>query len=373
MSIQRKGEWWYSVLDYHDAFGNRKQKWFKATKIIDDPEQKKALVFEGKKISELEFGKEILSKKTKLSAFFEKWLELEIENNVKPNTIYAIKCHIGKINKKMGHLPLEKITSVTVKEFINSELKSGRKASSTRIRVNVLEHALNFAVAHDLIAKNPCSVVKVSNNIEPTDKYFTDEEVDKIFKATYGKELFIPALLGILCGLRRAEICGLRWGDIDLKERVAHLRHNYQRDPIKKTYELTDLKTDNSSADIPLPEIVVSYLDDEYKSRPVKNFNKSEDYVWAQPNGNPYKPKQLSDRFKTLLDKLGIKGSPHFMRHTFCSNLYESGIDDKGVSVAARHADPNFCSKVYIHAKETVKRRSADAMDNKYGHLLENR
>ena len=371
MSIHEKGGWWYSVLDYRDPYGKRHQKWFKATKVSDDPEQKKALVFEGKKRAELENGSDVLSKKTKLSIFFDEWLALEIEPKDKPNTIASIKSHIKKINEKLGQLALEKITSLTVQRFVTDELKRGRKASSTRMRLNVLEHALNFALAHDLIAKNPCAVVNISLDVEATERYFSDEDVDKLFKATYGTDLFIPVLLGIMCGLRRAEICGLRWGDIDTQAKVANLRHNYQRDPITKTYGLSDLKTDGSAARIPLPQIVVAYLEDEYKARSVKGFRPAEDFVWAQPNGEPYRPRTLSSKFETLLSSLKIKGSPHFMRHTFCSNLYESGLDDKGVSVAARHADPNFCSKTYIHAKETVKRKSADAMDKKYAHMLE--
>jgi integrase len=369
MSVTLKNGIWYAVLSLKDNYGNRTQPW-RPLGREDEMDEKAAIRAEGKLIGKIEAGVESASKRIKLEKYFGRWLELEVIPIRRPNTVYNQKSRVKAICKNLGQIYLQKLTSEQIQQHLTDELKRGLKPSSIKLQFQTLNNAMNSAVKWGYIPKNICEHVILPTVEGYTHKAFEDKQAQKIINASKDAKLFIPCLLGLLCGLRRAEICGLRWMDVDLDNRTATIVHNYQRDPIKKTNSLQPVKTDKSCAEIPLPVIVVQALLEEKKGRVVVGINQGEQHVWAQEDGRPYTPQQLYRRFKGLLKRLGIEGRPHDMRHTFATLLYDAGMDDKAVSTAIRHTRTGFTSDFYIHMRQKAKEKPAKVMDKKFGNLL---
>jgi integrase len=325
---------------------------------------------EGKLRHEFETGELVISNKSSYKDFLDKWIELEIKPNLRPLTTYNHKSAIKNICRNLGQVQIQKLTPIQIKEHINKELKRGLKPSTILIQVRIIKQSLRKAVEWQIISKNPADFVTAPKVEEYKNGVFDDEHVFKVFEVTKYTDLYIPCLLGFLCGLRNGEICGLRWEDVNLAEKTANITNAYEWNPETGEMELSPLKTKNSKTAISLPDIVVTALKEERIKQLAEGRSKSK-YVWTDENGNPHRPRHLQRRFATMLKNNGLPTSlrPHDMRHTFATMLFESGLSDKDVSEATRHAKCSFTADYYVHMRKTRKRLPAEAMNNKFGKL----
>lgn len=368
MSVHVKNGVWYAVLSYKDNYGKRRQNWRQLGKE-SEMDEKAAIKAEGKLLGKIEAGQDKPGQRISLEKYLNLWLESEVIPIWKPITVYNQKSRVKKISAKLGHIALQKLTLDNLQQFIADELKT-LKPSSVKVVIQTLNTALTSAVKRGYVAKNICEHVVLPTVDDYSHKAFTDKEAQKIINASKEAKLFIPCLLGVLCGLRRGEICGLRWKNIDMDTRTATLTHQYQRNPIEKNNSLQPLKTKRSNAEIILPEVLMRALEEEKRQRVVVGINQDDQFVWAQEDGRPYSPLQLYRRFKGLLKRLGIEGRPHDMRHTFATLLYDAGMDDKAVSTATRNTKA-VTSDFYIHMRQKAKEKPAKVMDKKFGNVLE--
>ncbi len=370
MSVTLKNGIWYAVLSFKDNYGKRQQDWRPLGREGEIKDREHAVRLEGKLLGKIEAGQDKPSKRITLDKYLNQWLEQEVIPIRKPNTVYNQTSRVNRLSKKLGHIVLQKLELDNVQQFIADELKRGIKPSSVKIIIQTLNNALNSAIKRGYIAKNVCEHVVLPAVEDYSHKAFSDKEAQKILNAAKDTKLFIPCLLGLLCGLRRSEICGLRWRNIDTEARTATLTHQYQRNPIEKNNALQPLKTKRSAAVVSLPEIVIRALEEEKRRRVVVGINQDDQFVWAQEDGRPYSPLQLYRRFKGFLKRLGIEGRPHDMRHTFATLLYDAGMDDKAVSSAIRNTKA-VASDFYIHLRQKAKEKPAKIMDKKFGKVLE--
>ncbi|MBP2653779.1 MAG: phage integrase family protein [Firmicutes bacterium] len=378
MSIHQKNSNWYVIISYKDAFGKFKKKWYKSGPIASDKDGKKALQLEIKLLLDLERGNITLSEKSTVKEFLAKWLDLEINLTKKPRTAYTYKKKMDNISKDIGHITISKLTAIQIKEHINSELKRGLKPNSINAEMTVFKQAMKKAVQWQIITKNPCEFVDLPKRNEPKSSIYSSEQVEKFFAIIRDTDLYLPCMLGFMCGLRRGEICGLRWQDIDLDNKVAIIAHSYNRNPFTGKMELQEVKTSASKSRIPLPNVVISALTlEQLKQKKdrlkYKTAYQESGHVWAQKTGQPHQPDHFYIKFRKILTAHNLPViRPHDMRHTFATLLYESGLDDKAVSGAVRHSKASFTSDYYVHLREQVKRKPADAINDLFTRLLDN-
>jgi len=281
------------------------------------------------------------------------------------------------ICKNIGGIEIQKLTPLQIKEHINAEFARGIKANSIGTQMAIFKCAMRKAEEWQIITKNPCEYIKLPKRTEPKNAIYSPEQVEKLLLTAKSTNLYLPCVLGFLCGLRRGEICGLRWQDIDIETKTADIQHSFDRNPLTKTLELGKVKTMASKSKIVLSDIVIIALKQEQlqqKEHQLKNGPnyKNLDFTWAHSDGSPYLPDYLYAAFIKLLKKAGLPViRPHDMRHTFATLLWESGLDDKSISAAARHAKTSFTSDYYVHLRQTAKNRPAAAIDSMFKRKLE--
>jgi len=177
--------------------------------------------------------------------------------------------------------------------------------------------------------------------------------------------------------MRRGEICGLMWSDIDFQNKIIHVRHNaIVKDGITTVSE--NLKTDSAARDIPIPPLLLSALLEAHRST-------GSVYVVPGVNGAPMTKssfKRMMDiidsRTATSAEELGttirntkivrtldFPVTAHQLRHTYITRLFESGLDIKEIQYLAGHSTVEMTLRVYTHYQresrqaETAKKVSA--------------
>lgn len=170
-------------------------------------------------------------------------------------------------------------------------------------------------------------------------------------------------------GLRRGELLGLRWSDLDLDAGTAAIGQTVQRTATR--LHLQDTKTEESESVLPLPEWTWLVLLDHQERQRRERARLAE--VWQEHGlvfpsevGTPMEPRNLNRHFAALRERAGCPDVRlHDLRHTVVSLLMELGVPPHVVQAIARHADVKLTLKVYSHANLDAMRQALGKLDGR--------
>ena len=385
----------------------KKYKWTKS-----GTSKREALKLERQMLTDISRGQLVISDKMIVKDFLNKWMDTTIKPYKRPATIINYENQIKNLISAFGDVTLDKLNALTIQEHYNAEAIRGLKSTSIQYQHAVLKQALDKAVAWRIITNNPCDVVDAPKRNKPKNAVYTPEQAQIFLDTAQDTNLYLPLLLGFLCGLRRGEICGLRSSDIDKLRKAALITHSLDRmnkeDAEKLLKEekiawfgcenkkgtsvlaLGPVKTDDSEGYIPLSSLVMDALELEEQKQKI---NKTEfgdayqknDFVWSWEDGRPHDPDYLYHAFKKLIIKHNDATMnneeltdeekeanllPHIrlhdMRHTHATLLLREKIDIKIVSKKLRHKRASFTSDYYQHVQDDMQNETATAMDTMF-------
>ena len=279
----------------------------------------------------------------------------------------------------LGHIKLAKLSTDTIQAFYRSCMErsedQGGPLSPLSVRHihGVLKRSLQKAVELKHIHQNPTNNVELPKKDELPLRSMTREQLAKFLEvATQQKFRYLTAImLAVITGLRRSEVFGLRWEDIDIVNHVVRVRQVL----LTTTQGLrivtrTKTKESRSAVGIPakLSELLTRHkaLQDEEREAAMKRaeedrakfgdkvrvdeYYEENDLVFRQENGRRVDPNSVRRSYSKLLEKAGL---PHFrlhdLRHTFVALLIDSGVHAKRVQMAARHASITQTMDRYGH------------------------
>ena len=250
--------------------------------------------------------------------------------------------------------------------FERQDTSKGYSVETIRGYRRILRTLFNEAVRYDWIAKNPVSSTKVcagNDNVAlrevPEKEVFSFAEAKEflnILDTQIPRELIykkIPLKMILLTGIRRGEMSGLRWSDIDFEKGLIHIRRNRLATKEFGIYEKGP-KTRTSKRDIPLPKELIADLY-EYKkwfemADPKFNERLDDYYLASNIYREPLYPGVVGYWLRDLEKEYGLKQvSCHGLRHTYCSLLLSSNVPIQTVSKYMGHSDSTVTLKVYSH------------------------
>lgn len=240
----------------------------------------------------------------------------------------------------------------------------------------VLRTVFNEALRYEWITRNPVGFTKLNSNIDRQYKVVTEKE---IFSLSESKEFLnclnvlpinkrMPFEIMLLTGLRRAEICGLKWSDIDFEHMLLHVRRNRCYSHTCGYYE-KDPKTRNSIRDVPIIEGLANDLT-EYMNwfrQADSEFDNNYDnyYIAANDERQPICPNSLRTMLVSIEEKNKLKRvTCHGLRHTYCSLLLSQGVPIQTVSKYMGHGDSTVTLRVYSHFVPDTKGVFISALNN---------
>lgn len=231
---------------------------------------------------------------------------------------------------------------------------------------------------NEMIIKNVTNAVVLPKQIKREIRVLTQEQQKKFIEVCKKDDGGLPFILMIATGIRRAEVLGLRWEDLNEKDCTIKVVQSVLR--VKdfngkdgKTKLIFDTpKTKNSIRTIPIPEAVLIDLLDHRKKQKleVKEFEtigleyQHHNLIFASKTGQPIEPRNLNRKFYKLIDKAGIQNiNLHGLRHSFATRLLEEKEPAKVVQELLGHKSIQITLDTYSHVSDELKREAIQKID----------
>jgi integrase len=242
---------------------------------------------------------------------------------------------------EFGSIPLAALTRTQLKAFASRRAGGGDlSANSVRNLLAPLRAMLSAAVEDELLRENVAlrlpRVGRPPRQIEPP----TREQVDALL-AVASDEVSGPVLVAATSGLRRGEVFGLRWEDVDFERRLIHVRSSNQDGEIVRP------KTAAGERLVPMFRSLRQTLLEQRARSP---FKEPDDFVFPSETGEPIIPNGwLKWHFYPALKSARVTFRYHDLRHYAVSQLIAQGANILQIARIAGHADPSITLRVYSH------------------------
>ena len=305
--------------------------------------------------------------KMSVAEYLEHWLTVDIERRVARKTAVRHRQLIERqIAPRIGQMPVRQLTPTHIEAFEAQLQRSGhvkgRKAgqgltAQTVLHVHrTLSQALAHAVRAGVLFKNPAEQVKPPRPPRREIAILSKAEVATLLRAA--GPLYLPVLVAVTTGMRRGELLGLRWSDIDLK--TARLTVNQSLERLKGKTTFKSPKTQGSRRTITLPALTVEALK-EHRSQ--QGRIGAGELVFSHA-GIPWDPDSLTKAFDRLVEATGVRRiTLHGLRHTHISHQLMDGVHVKVVSERAGHANVSITLSVYAAFIPTLQADAAAGVD----------
>ncbi|MFW6265044.1 MAG: tyrosine-type recombinase/integrase [Bacillota bacterium] len=184
-------------------------------------------------------------------------------------------------------------------------------------------------------------------------------------------DYFTFILTLILTGMRRSEILGLEWEDVDLEAGTIKIRKRMIKAVDGYIHE-EKTKTESSRRTIKLSDKLIPVLKEhkkrhmEYRLEFGPDYYTEKDFVFSRPDGECYYPNYLNQKFNKYLDRLGLnkKYNLHTLRHTFATISLQTGVDAKIVQEMLGHSTITTTRDIYSHVDLDMQKKALDKMSN---------
>ena len=282
------------------------------------------------------------------------WLETDVRHNVRPKTYQnydeTITRHLIPI---LGSIPVQSLTSAMVQAYYAQKLREGTGAWTVHFCHQRLSQALQQAVRLGTVTRNVCAMVTPPRVVHKEMTTWTAEQA-RCFLAVAHQSGYGPIwMLALGTGMRRGELLGLRWQDVDLAHSVVHVRQTVGL--LHGRTEIKPPKSASSPRAIPIqPEIVAALR--EHRARQderrglVGGVWEDHDLVFAAANGKPINPDNLRRDYDRLVKQAGVpRIRIHDQRHTHVTLALASGANIKAISRRIGHANTSLTLDVYAH------------------------
>lgn len=361
----KRGKTWTYVVDIgKDHTGKRKQKFKGGFKTKKEAEKACAEL-----ITQIENEQYIEPSKIRLKDFILEFMEEHEKQTIRPTT-YRTQINIIRkhIIPNLGHYELQKLTPMIIQKFYNQKAKEGYSGSYIKLMHAILCKTLRTAHEWEVVNKNVTTLVR-SPRIERKEvQTWTIDEAKRFLSVVQNRRLYIAYVLAIFTGMRKGEILGLQWKDIDLEtKRISVRRTLIKDDNGKLTFD--DTKTFGSKRLISLSDFVVSSLKkrkaqlNEMKLRLGKGFQDF-DLVVCNNVGTPLDLGDLNRDLNYVIEKYDFpKIKFHALRHTHATLLLLLGENPKVVAERLGHSSISITMDTYSHVTPTMQQQAADKLD----------
>lgn len=370
--VRKRGKKWCAEI-HLGVDENGKQKRMYITR-----DTKKAAEAEAAKVlNEINSGAFVEPTKMTVKELLERWLKEWVAPNRRPNTVKAYEDAMTHILPELGHIHIQKLSSMEIQSYYRRKLEFGRKdgnggLSTTTVHSHhrCLHAALEVAVKWGLVARNVADAVQPPQPNRKRAKTWTQEQMAKFLDYVSDHRLYAMFVLEAATGLRRGELCALRRKDIDLKNLTIHVRQTIVSIHGQQMIQPFP-KTDSSEASLSISPDVAEVLRHHLKEQLIERLAHGPEYedselVFCQPNGKWLWIDNFSTRdFYRLCRLAGVPRIRfHDMRHTYATHLLNKGIPIPVVQRRMRHSRPSTTLDMYGHCLPESERKAALETDD---------
>ena len=307
-----------------------------------------------------------------LGEWLDKWLDEYMIFTIRESTLDSYRAMVkNQVKPFIGGKQIASLTTADMQKFYNKIKKEGRVrehpihgktlADSMVRGIHMMLHeALDTAVKERLIAKNPTNGTTVPKCNYPEKQILGDSQLDTFLEAIKGEEYWDAFFyVEVMTGLRRGEICGLKWQDINFEENKLQVKRSVS---VKKGggVSIGETKTETGVRCIQMPPSVAELL---------KSKKQTAITEWVFPNFmHPEQPISPATAYRKLKIILKHAGLPlirfHDLRHTFATHATHGGVDPKTLAGILGHTNASFTLDTYTHVTSDMQKAASNIVGN---------
>jgi integrase len=368
MTVYKRGNRWHAQVDLPDRGDGKRHR-----RAGTFPIEREAKQQEAQWVTERAAGTSVDPSRMTVGALLATWLET-IEPNVKRKTFVAYEHTVHHhLIPALGHRKLQTLTSVNVHDAYTAKRKVNTGARTLQLMHLRLCQALDLAVNWQLVAKNVARLVETPSAPPKPHTVWTPEEQHRFLTAAADEHHHPIWHVLVTTGLRRGELLGLRWADLDLAGQC--LRVEQQVVMVGTRLEITSVKTEKSRRRLGLPPSLVSMLL-AHRERQLDRIERAgevwedHDLVFATGLGRPLAPRNVARAFKALCQRAGVPEiTLHQGRHTHTTTLIAAGVPIGVVSQRLGHSKVSTTMDIYAHILPSMQEAATAAIETLFfGH-----
>ena len=299
------------------------------------------------------------------------WLDNYKKHMIRPTTYRGYKNYIEThMIPYIGKKPITNLRTSDIQRMYN-RLKEGGRAtehpedgfalSNSMVRsVHMLLHeALDGAVKERIIPSNPTKGAVIPKTDYKEKTILRETEVERLLEIAKGHVGWYDFFyLECMTGLRKGEICALKWSDYDEINRKMSVRKSATY--MDGKVSIGETKTERSRRKIILPKSVARMLSERKK-------NATSEWIFPSVNdlNKPMNPQTAYNKLKSLLREAALPDIRfHDLRHTFATHAASSGVDPKTLSAILGHTDASFTLDTYTHVTTDMQKNASKIVNN---------
>jgi integrase len=360
---------WAIVIDVRDPqTGKRKRRWhsFAGTK-------RQAQIECARLISERQDGAAVDPSRITLAAFLDRFERDWVAVHVSPHSAGRYQGALGHVRRELGDRQLQKLRAADIAGLYATLSRAGLAPRTIRLIHTVLHRALGQAKTWGVIRDNPADYAKAPKAPDQETEMLQPDQARELLDRLRGRPLYLLASLALATGMRRNEMLGLRWRDVDLDAGKLTIEQSLEQTPAHGI-RIKAPKTRKGRRTISLPASTVTELRDHWRAQQEQRLAlglgraPADTPVLATYDGKPQSPNAVTKAWPVAMAAIGMSGvTLHSLRHTHASTLIASGVDILTVSRRLGHSSPTITLGVYGHLVQGTDDRAAAVMDTALG------
>lgn len=306
------------------------------------------------------------------------WLDQVIAPSRSASTVHGYHMIIrNHLAPALGAIPLQKLTAPQIQRYLNGKRGEGLCANTVRKHHGVLHTALEHARRQDLISRNAADFAVPPPSTHPTHHFYDSETMFKLFELLSGTSMEPVVKLAGYLGLRRSEICGLKWSHVDRENKVITISEARTavngRSVDKGTKNRSSVRRLGYQGLTDLEEMMARlWRRRQEEMARLGEYYEDQGFVVCHSGGLPYQPDYLSSRLQRVLKNTGLPYvTLHGLRHSFASIAHSRNVPLFSISKALGHSSTSTTTKIYMHLFDethlTVVQAVGTAIDNSKG------
>lgn len=373
-SIVKRGKnSWSVIVDFgrDPVTGKRRQLW----RSVKGPKRDAQVVLT-QLLHQRDTGVDAPPGKITVGEFLQRWLEDYARPNVAPKTLLQYSDFVHRLLiPSLGHVPLTKLRPQHIQAYYSHALRQGRAdgngglSPKTVLHIHrLLREALQHAVKWQVLARNPADAVDPPRPQRYEPPMFSPEEVRRLLAAADDTPIGALIHTAVMTGLRRGELLGLRWRDVDFDAGILHVSQAAQWLP-HEGWSFRPPKTRSSRRPVALGSATITVLR-EHRPRQLEERLTlgaayiDHDLVFASPSGTPIDTSHLRRVWERIVRASGL---PHLrfhdLRHIHATLMLVSGAHPKIVSERLGHSGVGITLDTYSHVLPNLQAQAATGLE----------
>jgi len=376
--IARRAKASYTVvvnLGADPKTGKRRQQWVTVRGTKKDAERRLSEL-----LNQLDTGTFVKASKATVADYLARWLQDYVRPNLSPRGFERYES-IARVHlvPDLGAIALTQLRPEHLQKHYASKLSDGLSPRSVRYQHVVLHKALQTAMKWGLVARNVADGVDVPRARQVEMQTWDEYEVARFLEAAAGSRYYALFHTALFTGMRRSELLGLQWRDIDFHQMHVSRSLHQLRDG---RYVFAQPKSTRSRRTIALsPSSVLILKDHRDREEGIRAMlgmlSKGEDLVFSTPEGKPLRPNTVSRAWTGLASRADVRVIRfHDARHTHASLMLKQGVHPKIVQERLGHASVQITLDTYSHVAPGLQEAAAESFDKlvspKYNGVCEN-